>query len=596
QSNSPQLDNDDLKQIDANDLEEMDLKWQMAMLTMRARRFLQRTGRNLGANETTSIGFDMSKVECYNCHRRGHFARECSVMVLEAMIGAFKQMKNQQTKPSWHSPPQVLIMRKSEFNVLSYKTGLKSVEASHIGLLPLSLKIEVLTQKMNLREKKMVPKPTRNHAQRGNHQPYARMTPPHTYRHVVPTAVLTRSRLVPLTAARQVTTVGTYLISLTLKPSMEDMLPLVKIQKVVRSQEKMYDKKNSVLFTYTECIVLSSDFKLPDENHVLLRVPRENNMYNVDLKNIVPSGDLTCLFAKATLDESNLWHRRIGHINFKTMNKLVKGISAKPHNKTPCELLLSRTPSIGFMRPFGSPVTILNTLDPLGKFNEKADEEFLVGYSVSSKAFRVFNSRTIIVQETLHVNFLENQPNVAGSGPTWLFDIDTLTQSMNYQPVLIGNQPNFSACIQEHFDAGTSRERNVQQYVLFSLWSIGSKDPQNTNADTVRNKKITTCKLLDKVEGLVLLIYNSLGTLQVLGNPQHALKDKGVIDSGCSRHMTGDMSYIFDFEELNGRYVAFGGNPKGGMITGKGKIKTCKLDFDYVYFVKELKFNLFNVS
>nr|GEX94566.1 hypothetical protein [Tanacetum cinerariifolium] len=77
QSNSPQLDNDDLKQIIADDLEEMDLKWQMAMLTMRARRFLQRTGRNLGANGTTFIGFDMPKVKCYNCHRRGHFAREC---------------------------------------------------------------------------------------------------------------------------------------------------------------------------------------------------------------------------------------------------------------------------------------------------------------------------------------------------------------------------------------------------------------------------------------------------------------------------------------------------------------------------------------
>nr|GEZ70402.1 hypothetical protein [Tanacetum cinerariifolium] len=74
----------------------------------------------------------------------------------------------------------------------------------------------------------------------------------------------------------------------------------------------------------TECVVLSSDFKLLDENHVLLRVPRENNMYNVDLKNIVPSGDLTCLFAKATLDESNLWHKRLGNINFKIMNKLVK--------------------------------------------------------------------------------------------------------------------------------------------------------------------------------------------------------------------------------------------------------------------------------
>nr|GEX22026.1 ribonuclease H-like domain-containing protein [Tanacetum cinerariifolium] len=91
------------------------------------------------------------------------------------------------------------------------------------------------------------------------------------------------------------------------------------------SVSQMCDKKNSVLFIDTECLVLSSDFKLPDASHVLLRVPRENNMYNVNLKNIVPSGDLTCLYAKATLDQSNLWHRRLGHVNFKTINKLVKG-------------------------------------------------------------------------------------------------------------------------------------------------------------------------------------------------------------------------------------------------------------------------------
>ncbi|GJW00258.1 putative ribonuclease H-like domain-containing protein [Tanacetum coccineum] len=84
-------------------------------------------------------------------------------------------------------------------------------------------------------------------------------------------------------------------------------------------------KKNSVLFNDTECIVLSPNFKLIDESQVLLRVPRKNNMYSVDLKNIVPKGGLTCLFAKATSDESKLWHRRLGHLNFKTMNKLVKG-------------------------------------------------------------------------------------------------------------------------------------------------------------------------------------------------------------------------------------------------------------------------------
>nr|GFA25281.1 hypothetical protein [Tanacetum cinerariifolium] len=163
----------------------------------------------------------------------------------------------------------------------------------------------------------------------------------------------------------------------------------------------------------------------------------------------------------------------------------------KPHNKTPYELLLGRSPSIGFMRPFGCPVTILNTLDPLGKFNGKADEEFLVGYSVNSKAFRVFNSRTRIVQEILHINFLENQPNVTRSGPKWLFVIDTLTQSMNYQPVVAENQPNHHACIKEILIVCKVRKETVsaQQYVLLPLWSTGLQDPHNTAADAAFDVK-----------------------------------------------------------------------------------------------------------
>nr|GEU61307.1 reverse transcriptase domain-containing protein [Tanacetum cinerariifolium] len=241
----------------------------------------------------------------------------------------------------------------------------------------------------------------------------------------------------------------------------------------------------------TECLVLSPEFKLPDENQVLLRVLKENNMYNVDLKNIVPSRDLTYLFANATLDESNLWHRRLGHINFKTMNKLVKDLNqlcgmkgikrefsvprtpqqngiaerknrtlieaaktmlsdlllpipfwveavstayyvqnrvlvTKPHNKTPYELLLGKTPSIGFMRPFGCLVTILNTLYPLGKFDGKADEGFLVGYSA-------INLTLVQVSKN---NLMQKKQG-----------------------------------------------GNVQQYALFPLWSFGFKCPQNTDGD-----------------------------------------------------------------------------------------------------------------
>nr|GEY49048.1 putative ribonuclease H-like domain-containing protein [Tanacetum cinerariifolium] len=156
----------------------------------------------------------------------------------------------------------------------------------------------------------------------------------------------------------------------------------------------------------------------------------------------------------------------------------------KPHNKTPYELLYGRLPSIGFMRPFGYHVTILNTLDPLGKFQGKVNEGFLVGYSVCSKAFRVFNSRTRIVQETLHVNFMENKSNVAGSGPTWLFDIDSLTRTINYHPVIIENQTKSHAGFQ---DTEKVEEEGTHTYVLFPVLSDGSTNSQNNNKDALVN-------------------------------------------------------------------------------------------------------------
>ncbi|GJS78756.1 putative ribonuclease H-like domain-containing protein [Tanacetum coccineum] len=108
------------------------------------------------------------------------------------------------------------------------------------------------------------------------------------------------------------------------KLDFEDVYFVKELQFNLFSVSQMCDKKKSVLFTNTRCLVLSTDFKLADESQVLLKVNRKNNMYSVDMKNIVPKECLTCLVAKATLDESMLWHRRLGHVNFKTINKLVK--------------------------------------------------------------------------------------------------------------------------------------------------------------------------------------------------------------------------------------------------------------------------------
>ncbi|GJR50062.1 putative ribonuclease H-like domain-containing protein [Tanacetum coccineum] len=392
------------------------------------------------------------------------------------------------------------------------------------------------------------------------------------------------------------------------------------------SVSQMCDKKNYVLFTDSECLVLSPNFKLPDENQILLKIPRQDNMYSFDMKNVVPKDSLTCLVAKATSEESMLWYRRLGHINFKNINKLVKenlvkdlplkrfendqtcvaclkgkqhrascktkafnpitkplfmlhmdlfgttsvsrlmhkkyclvvtddysrfswvfflttkdetseilknfikevenlvdkkvkiirsdngtefknnvmdefcrekgikreysvartpqqnGVAerknrtlieaartmladsklpttfwaeavstacyvqnrvliVKPHNKTPYELFRGIKPAIGFMKPFGCHVTILNTLDKLGKFDGKSDEE--------------------------------NKPMLEGNGPKWLFDLDSLTQSMNYVPVVAGTFSNDSAGIQGVSESSTSSQQD-QDCIVMPIWKDAS--------------------------------------------------------------------------------------------------------------------------
>ncbi|GJS36265.1 ribonuclease H-like domain-containing protein, partial [Tanacetum coccineum] len=276
----------------------------------------------------------------------------------------------------------------------------------------------------------------------------------------------------------------------------------------------MCDKKNSVLFTDTGCFVLSPDFKLADESQVLLKVPRKNNMYSVVMKNIVPKESLSCLVAKATLDESMLWHRKLGHVNFKTINKLVKenivrglplkrfendqtcvvclkGKQHKASSFTWVFFLATKDETSGILKSFITEIE--NLVDKkvkiircdngtefknkvMSKFDGKLDEGFFIGYSLNSKAFRVYNIRTRKVEENLHIRFLEDKPIIAGDGPKWLFDIDVLTKSMNYVPVVAGTNSNDLVGTEESIGAGHSSKEtgSSQDYILMPLWKDGS--------------------------------------------------------------------------------------------------------------------------
>ncbi|GKC34460.1 putative ribonuclease H-like domain-containing protein, partial [Tanacetum coccineum] len=160
----------------------------------------------------------------------------------------------------------------------------------------------------------------------------------------------------------------------------------------------------------------------------------------------------------------------------------------KPHNKIPYELIRGRTPLIDFMKPFECPVTILNTRDQLGKFDGKDDDGFFVGYSVVSKAIRVFNTRTRIIEETLNIRFLENAPNVTRNGPDWLFDVDSLSKSMNYVPVIAENQTDGIAGKRDNIVAGQAEKKiePKQEYILIPICTTDpliSQDPKVSEED-----------------------------------------------------------------------------------------------------------------
>ncbi|GJX44871.1 putative ribonuclease H-like domain-containing protein [Tanacetum coccineum] len=253
----------------------------IAMLTIRARRFLKNTGRKLIVNVNESIGFDKSKVECYNCHKRGHFAKECR---------APRNQDNINRESSRRSAP----VETTTSNALISCDGLGGYDSEG-------------NPQMDLKDQEVIDSGCSRH-----------MSYLTDFEEIDEGYVAIRAN----PERGKITGRGTIKTS---NLDFENVYFVRQLKFNLFSVSQMCDKKNSVLFNDTEYIVLSPNFKLTDESHVLLKVPRKNNMCSVDLKNIVPKEGLTCLFAKATSDESNLWHRRLGQINFKTMNKLVKG-------------------------------------------------------------------------------------------------------------------------------------------------------------------------------------------------------------------------------------------------------------------------------
>nr|GEW23569.1 putative ribonuclease H-like domain-containing protein [Tanacetum cinerariifolium] len=190
----------------------------------------------------------------------------------------------------------------------------------------------------------------------------------------------------------------------------------------------------------------------------------------------------------------------------------------KPHFKTPYELFKGRSPALSFMIPFGCHVSILNTLDQLGKFDEKLDEGIFVGYTTTSKAFRVYNIRTRKVEENMQITFLENKPMIAGGGPEWLFGIDALSNLMNYAPVSTITNSNDFAGKRASFDAdGHNKDKHGHSKASKS----DNQERPNAESSTktviiVRPVNTTTLPMLIILMILSCLICRMLESLMML--------------------------------------------------------------------------------
>ncbi|GJR70736.1 putative ribonuclease H-like domain-containing protein [Tanacetum coccineum] len=232
------------------------------------------------------------------------------------------------------------------------------------------------------------------------------------------------------------------------------------------SVSQMCDKKNYVLFT---------DIEFKDKypcKEVCIQ-----NVLKYDIQTCVAclKGSITGLLAEAVSTACYVQNRVL---------------VVKPHNKTPYEIFRGFKPALSFMKPFRCHVTILNTLDSLGKFDVQCDEVSFVGYSLSSKAFRVYNTRTRRVEENLHIRFLENKPMIEENGPKWLFDIDSLTQSMNYVPVATGTIINEFVGTQGELNVGTSEE--ISQDYIVEDGLDNENDEKDKSDDDSSPKEVNT--------------------------------------------------------------------------------------------------------
>ncbi|GKC03833.1 ribonuclease H-like domain-containing protein, partial [Tanacetum coccineum] len=504
QSNSPQLDNEDLEQIDTDDLEEMDLKWQVAMLTMRVKRFLKKTKRNLNFNGKKTVGFDKRKVECYNCHRRGHFAREC------------RASRNQGNRNG--DAPRRIIPIKTPANALVVQDGIGGYDWSY-------------------------------QAEEGTTD-FALM------------AHLSSGSSSSSSSNTEVRDNSITMIKNQLAKALREKDDLkLKLEKFETSSMKLTELIN-IPPPYTGNYMPSR----PDLSFAGL----DDSVYKTNVSETitsVPRNESTASkSSKDSLEQPKDVRPSAPIIEeWESDNENTRKFVIEQHTYSQAEnLRKSQSPRID-KRNWNGIMT--QKLRDCFEFNKKAC--FRVNHQ---NKFTHPHPKRNIVPTTV----VTKSGQVLGN---------TAKQS----------SPRAETLISTARPVNTVAPKSKVNDALSKTYSYFKAHSPVNNVTTAGPEVVVSTaegKRENVVKSSACWIWRPTGK----GNPQYTLHDQGIFDSGCSRHMTRNKSFLTDYQEVDGGFVAFAGSPKGGKITGKGKIRTGKLDFEDVYFVKELKFNLFSVS
>nr|GEV10144.1 putative ribonuclease H-like domain-containing protein [Tanacetum cinerariifolium] len=383
--------------LNADDLEEMDLKWQMAMLTMRARRFLQMIRRNLEANGTTSIRFDMSKVKCYNCHMRGHFARECSLEYVKARLVVYQHNENVFEK----------VIKLLKLDVMLRDNALvelrKKFEKAEIERDELKLKLEIFQTSIKNLSK------------------------------LLASQITDKTRL---GYDNQVFTSTVFDCDELISSESDVSMPPSPVYDRYQSGEGYHDVPPPYSGTF---MPHKPDLVFHDAPTVNEIVP---TAFNVEPSTTKPNKDLS----QSTRPSAPIIEDWVSDSEDESEGEPMPAQNAPSFIQTSKHI---KTP-----RPYVKPGNPQHALKDKRVIDSGCSRHMTENISYLSNFGEINRG---------YVTFGKNPKGGKITGK--------------------GNQPNSSAGIQEHFDAGKAGEGNVQQYVLFPLWSTGSKDPQNTDSD-----------------------------------------------------------------------------------------------------------------